>query len=97
MTARRADIADLPDWPRLLSREQAAAYVGLSVNSFKIRVGREFPDPKIIGARKLWDRRQLDEAVDRLTGRAHDARGAIMEGLRRAHKGQARKSHSVAR
>ncbi len=26
MTARRSDLSDLPDWPRLLSREQAAAY-----------------------------------------------------------------------
>ena len=70
MTARRSDLSDLPDWPRLLSREQAAAYVGVSVGMLESRIGDPFPEPIRIGGRKLYDRRALDRAVDRLTGNA---------------------------
>ena len=68
MTARREDIADLPNWPRLLSKAQAAAYVGLSEPAFTYRVGKELPSACNIGNRKLWDRREIDDAIDRLTG-----------------------------
>ena len=53
MTARRSDLSDLPNWPRLLSREQAAAYVGISVPTLESRVGDLFPKPVRIGRRKL--------------------------------------------
>ena len=66
MTARRTDLSDLPNWPRLLSRAQAAAYVGLSEPAFGDRVGKVWPEAVSLGKRKLWDRRELDEAVDRL-------------------------------
>ncbi len=68
MTAARADLRDLPDWPRLLSREQAAAYLGVSVNMLESRIGNPFPAPLRIGGRKVFDRRALDKAVDQLTG-----------------------------
>jgi hypothetical protein len=49
--------------PRGLSREQAAAYVGVSPSLFEMLVkdGR-MPGPKRINARTVWDRLQLDEA-----------------------------------
>jgi predicted DNA-binding transcriptional regulator AlpA len=46
-----------------LSREQAAAYVGISPSLFDmlVRDGR-MPGPKRINSRVVWDRLQLDEA-----------------------------------
>lgn len=53
--------------PRLLSREQAAAYVGLSANQFdeEVRAGR-FPASVAlyVTRRRLWDRSALDAALD---------------------------------
>lgn len=53
--------------PRGLSREQAAAYLGIGPTLFDDMVadGR-MPLPKEIGARRVWDRRALDEAFDQL-------------------------------
>ena len=49
--------------PRGLSREQAAAYVGVSPSLFDtlVKDGR-MPAPKRINARTVWDRLQLDTA-----------------------------------
>ena len=49
--------------PRGLSREQAAAYVGISPSLFDslVKDGR-MPAPKRINARTVWDRLQLDAA-----------------------------------
>jgi predicted DNA-binding transcriptional regulator AlpA len=49
--------------PRGLSREQAAAYIGISTSLFDMLVkdGR-MPVPKRINARTVWDRMQLDAA-----------------------------------
>lgn len=65
MTARRVDIADLPDWPALLGAEQAAAYCGISRNTFELLVDKgRFPGPvKLPIRRKLWQRTALDSAV----------------------------------
>jgi predicted DNA-binding transcriptional regulator AlpA len=61
--------APLPHWPRLLSDDLAAAYVGLSVTTFRERVGLgKLPKPVRIGKRTLWDRRMLDRQVDALSG-----------------------------
>jgi len=69
MTARLSDLMGLPFWPRCLSRDQAAAYVGLSAGTFDkaIRYG-SYPGGIKIGGRTLWDRKALDEAVDRIHG-----------------------------
>jgi predicted DNA-binding transcriptional regulator AlpA len=49
--------------PRGLSREQAAAYVGISPSLFDMLVkDRRMPAPKRINARTVWDRVQVDEA-----------------------------------
>jgi predicted DNA-binding transcriptional regulator AlpA len=55
--------------PRGLSREQAAAYVGVSPSLFDMLVkdGR-MPGPKRINARAVWDRIELDEAFTALPG-----------------------------
>lgn len=52
---------------RGLSREQAAAYIGVGVTKFDEMVadGR-MPPPKRIDARKVWDIRELDSAFDAL-------------------------------
>jgi hypothetical protein len=50
---------------RGLSREEAAAYLGISPSKFDElrRSGRVAP-PKLIDARKVWDIVRLDEAFD---------------------------------
>jgi predicted DNA-binding transcriptional regulator AlpA len=69
MTARVADLARLPDWPRQLSRPQAAAYLGLSPATLDqaIRNGTYPPGVKV-GGRTFWDRKGLDAAVDKIHG-----------------------------
>ena len=89
MTARRADLSDLPNWPRLLSREQAAAYVGLSVNALERRIGAPFPAPVRIGGRKLYDRDALDLAIDALTHTDTDSPAEKIRRERRHAGGQA--------
>lgn len=53
--------------PRGLSREEAAAYIGVSASLFDMLVkdGR-MPVPKRINARTVWDRVQLDAAFSAL-------------------------------
>jgi predicted DNA-binding transcriptional regulator AlpA len=53
--------------PRGLSREQAAAYYGVSAGTFDdmVQDGRA-PSPKIINRRLVWDRHALDLAFDAL-------------------------------
>lgn len=53
--------------PRGLSREVAAGYVGVSPSLFMMMVddGR-MPKPRIANARRIWDRRELDDAIDAL-------------------------------
>ena len=68
MTARTEDLDHLPYWPRLLSREQAAAYMGMAPGTFSARVPIK---PLSIGCRKLWDRLVLDTWVDALSGKPH--------------------------
>ena len=87
MAASRADIQGLPFWPRGLSAEQAAAYVGVSVNTFleEVKAGR-WPAPQrrgLKGGRKIWDRRQIDERYDALAqpGTAELTDAQILERL----------------
>jgi hypothetical protein len=51
--------------PRLLARDEAAAYCGMSSNHFD----KHCPIGALqFGARRLWDVRALDRWVDRLSG-----------------------------
>lgn len=56
--------------PRLLGRKRAAAYVGLSANTFDAEVAKgNFPAPvKLACKRKLWDRVALDRKLDQMSG-----------------------------
>jgi prophage regulatory protein len=53
--------------PRLLRRERAAAYVGISPGQFDRYVRDQlFPPAKKVGSVKAWDRADLDSVVDHL-------------------------------
>lgn len=53
------------DCPRGLSRIEAARYVGVSATTFDRLVAEGvMPRPKEIGARRVYDRAQLDSAFD---------------------------------
>jgi predicted DNA-binding transcriptional regulator AlpA len=69
--------------PRGLSREEAAAYIGVSPSLFDILVkdGR-MPGPKHINSRVVWDRLKLDVAFEALDdtdadGTDHEWRVAV--------------------
>jgi hypothetical protein len=55
-------------WPRLLDRQDAAEYCGVSVNHFLTHC----PVASVqLGARRLWDRAAIDGWLDGL-GAGHD-------------------------
>ena len=60
-------LADLGIAPRLLTREQAAAYCGLSVSGFSawMKSGRL---PGAISGTVRWDMRAIDVALDSASG-----------------------------
>lgn len=62
MTARRHDLIGLPDWPRLLSAEQAAAYLGVTAPTFAAKC--PVKPCRLFGSRTLYDRKALDRWVD---------------------------------
>ena len=55
----------MPEWPRGMTRDLAAVYVGVSPNKFSdmVREGK-LPTPLPYGR---WDRKQIDAALDRMT------------------------------
>ncbi len=58
-----------PPCARLLSRVEAAAYSGVSPNTFARMMGDGLmPGPKRVYGRVLWDVRALDAAIDTLPG-----------------------------
>ena len=63
---RRYDTAELPPGlsPRLLSREQAAAYCGVSPTHFSETIGTEVGPVRVRSAVR-WDRVALDRWIDR--------------------------------
>lgn len=78
----RRDVLPLSLAPRGLSRVEAAAYIGTSPGLFDAMVadGR-MPPPKVVNARRIWDRRKIDEAF---------------EGLPEAEEGETIKARQVA-
>ncbi len=77
MSVAKLRPGDLPGWPRLLRRELAAAYCGVSPGTFDrlVRDGR-FPAPIRSGLRiAQWDRLALDRIIDLRSGIANDAGG----------------------
>jgi len=76
----RAPLSDLPYWPRYLSREQAALYVGVSPDTFdgEVQDGL-WPAPQRRGSkggRLTWDRSALDAAADKASGLANAGESA---------------------
>lgn len=60
----------LPDSlpPRGLTREQAAAYIGVGASTFdKLVSDRVMPGPVKFGRRRVWDRLALDAAFGSLS------------------------------
>lgn len=54
---------------RLLSRAEAAGYVGIGVTTFdKLIADKLMPAAKRVYGRVLWDVRQLDSAIEDLPG-----------------------------
>lgn len=66
----------LPDWPRLMSVELAAAYIGIGMSTLRDRG----PEPKRFGSRVLYDRRDLDRWADALDGQPLDPVDRVDEG-----------------
>lgn len=60
-----ADRVALPDWPRLMSVELAASYLGVSASTFRTWGVAPVEAP---GRRVLYDKRSLDIFADRLAG-----------------------------
>jgi hypothetical protein len=56
--------AALPNWPRLMGVDLAAAYLGLSATTLR----EKGPEAKEYGKRRLYDRNDLDRWADRLGG-----------------------------
>jgi hypothetical protein len=81
MTAKRADIAEMPYWPLYLSREQAASYVGVSPGLFEIEVKAGlWPTAErrgLNGGRLTWYRPALDRAADARNGGGDDGSAAF--------------------
>jgi hypothetical protein len=63
-STKALDRAALPDWPRLMAVELAAAYVGIG----RTMLEEQGPAPKRIGRRVLYDRHDLDRWADALDG-----------------------------
>ncbi|TDR33716.1 helix-turn-helix transcriptional regulator [Aquamicrobium defluvii] len=73
----KSDIA--PYWPRGLSREEAARYVGVGATKFDemVKDGR-MPKPKRVDGRVVWDRAALDLAF---TDLPNDGQRNFFDGL----------------
>ena len=56
-----------PDWPEMMRRRTAAAYLDLTESAFIQEVGRNtLPPPILLGGRKSWSRQQIDRAIAKL-------------------------------
>lgn len=51
-------------WPRLMGERDAAAYLSIGTTMLRTRG----PEPRKVGSRTLWDRRDLDRWADALDG-----------------------------
>lgn len=60
--------ATLPNWPRMMRRDMAAAYCQLSVAAFEreVSAGR-LPLPVLLGGQNRWSRAAIDDAIEALT------------------------------
>lgn len=68
--------ATLPDWPRLMDVELASSYLGIGASTLR----ESGPEPKRLGRRVLYDRRDLDRWADALGGQPLDEPERSAEG-----------------
>ena len=71
MSEPMPSLEKLPHWPRGLNQQRAAAYLGISTGTFaKEQRAGVWPEPVLIAGRrrKIWNRKALDAAFDRLSG-----------------------------
>lgn len=66
---------ELPDWPRLMPVDLAAAYLGIGVTMLE----EQGPAAKRLGRRKLYDRNDLDRWADRLDGQPLEEQDSAVE------------------
>ena len=72
----------LPDWPRGLSVELAAAYVGLSASTFRSVVAPKVPPVRLTERRLAWLREDLDAWLDRRAGRVAPSQSTADDWMR---------------
>lgn len=82
MADKPKDYSDLPTWPRLMTADLACLYLGWSKNGFLRRVENTWPEPIRMGGKVLWDKKALDEAVDRLSLGSEPLVDPIMEAIK---------------
>lgn len=64
-----------PFWPRMMKKATAARYCDLTTPEFVREVAcGKLPMAVILGNQEHWDRHQLDEDLNRLTGQTKDWR-----------------------
>lgn len=63
--ANRPSVIPNGAWPRRMAAALAAGYCGEpTIQAFIARVGREYPQPRVLeGRRRLWLRDDLDQAI----------------------------------
>ena len=76
-------------WPLGLSRVEAASYIGVSPSLFDrlVEDGR-MPKPIGINARKVWDRRRIEEAFTELAQDGSDHNPWDDDWVKRGGKGE---------
>ena len=83
MTAARLQPSELPGWPRWLSEDFSAAYVGVSPSTFRAEVNAGmWPKPHRRGpggGRILWDRHELDRASDKMSDPSQSAKERMLQ------------------
>lgn len=61
--------ARMPDWPRMMRRDLAAAYVDMPIAEFERAVADgTLPGPHRVGDKDRWSRAELDGHLERMTG-----------------------------
>lgn len=87
MTARRLPPERLPGWPRWLTEDLAAAYVGVGLSLFReeVKAGK-WPPARQRGAKGgllTWDREALDRASDEGSNPFEETKEQLLERARR--------------
>ena len=63
-----------------ISREQAAAFIGVSSSTFDKAIGKSMPNPRELGGRLIWDVDELVQAFKKLPHRNGDDYSYLSEG-----------------